>query len=590
MEYIYMTEAFSLYGAPDLRQEAIDEVARKLKWIERTPANLPYSGFYEADNGKWYSYHFWFYSLLATPIKMLLEVIYIDPYRCFAILNCLLFLALIYHLYKYLNLEKERKILFIGLVVINPVVWYLQWPHTEVYSYILVLYSILLFHNNKLALSILASSLAAIQNPPIIIIGLGIGIFSIFKNFKTKEYFNIFKCFVSGFPALLPAIFYYINYGTPNLIVKTGFASSENVSILRFYDMFFDLNIGLLAYIPLVLIIYLLLILKSIPRLNIKILVILSIIIGMMILSAQTSNWNHGCDGINRYLVWMMPLIFYTIIFFNIRTIIIYSIIYSQVIVIFLYGWPDCNVSYLKLTPLSKVILNNVPALYNPDPAIFVKRSLEQDVYIHGSSLMPFIYSYNKIPKKIYTDYNGLLRLKNHCEIIDTDWYNKKLLEFKNKGNGYINPPPNSIKLYDIDIRILTPRESSASINLVNTVTKTTPGAFFNPRVNIKNMGTATWFTDYFEGGGFGIFISYHWFDESGTKIIVKDGIRTKFPYPLRSGEEVELQLTVKAPDVQGEYILAIDIVQEHVRWFSDLGNPMLKIPITVTSEQQRSQ
>lgn len=591
MEYVYMTEAFSKYAAPDLRQEAIDEVARKLKWIERTAPSQPYSGFFEANNGKWYSYHFWFYSLLATPIKMMLEVMYIDPYRCFAVLNCILFVAVIYHLYKYLNLEKEKKILFIGLVVINPVVWYLQWPHTEVYSYVLVLYSLLFYSNNKYAYAILMSSFGAIHNPPVIILGLFIGILALFKFLKSKDYIRIVYCILAGVPASMPFIFYYLYFDTPNLIVKIGGAGLQHVSFQKIYDFFFDFNFGLLAYVPLVLFLFIIAALKAIIKRNFTKFGLIIVVILMMVLSAQTTNWNHGCDGMNRYLVWMLPIIFFVVtLLLNLNNKIIYSVIASQAIIIFLYGWPDCRMRHVEFTPLAKFVLNYAPVVYSPEPSVFVERAFGDEISYRGSNLMPFIYANEDEPKKIYTDYNGLLRLDKKCEIIDIEWYNSILTKFSDNREDYINPPKGAVKLHYVKVRELSPEESRASYSLVRSPSIAAPSAFFYPIVSVKNEGTATWFTGSLSRGTQGIFVSYHWYDETGTKMVYNDGYRTKLPYPLKPSESIEIELMVRAPGTAGKYVLAVEVLQEHVRWFSDLGNPMLKIPITVTSAQQQSQ
>ena len=78
-----------------------------------------------------------------------------------------------------------------------------------------------------------------------------------------------------------------------------------------------------------------------------------------------------------------------------------------------------------------------------------------------------------------------------------------------------------------------------------------------------QNVGTATWGPD--------IAASYHWLDERGNAI-VWDGMRTALPGPVAPGEQVELEIAVRAPMPPGSYGFALDLVAEHRAWFAELG------------------
>jgi hypothetical protein len=80
----------------------------------------------------------------------------------------------------------------------------------------------------------------------------------------------------------------------------------------------------------------------------------------------------------------------------------------------------------------------------------------------------------------------------------------------------------------------------------------------------VTNAGAATWGED--------ITASYHWLDERGNAI-VWDGVRTPLPAPVAPGDEVELQITVRAPMPPGGYGFALDLVAEHRAWFAELGD-----------------
>jgi len=60
--------------------------------------------------------------------------------------------------------------------------------------------------------------------------------------------------------------------------------------------------------------------------------------------------------------------------------------------------------------------------------------------------------------------------------------------------------------------------------------------------------------------------LSYRWWTEDGR--CLGEGERTSLPHPLGPGESCIAPVTVCAPAVAGQYVLELDLVHEHVRWF----------------------
>jgi hypothetical protein len=76
--------------------------------------------------------------------------------------------------------------------------------------------------------------------------------------------------------------------------------------------------------------------------------------------------------------------------------------------------------------------------------------------------------------------------------------------------------------------------------------------------------------------------LSYHWLDEGG-KTLVKDGLRTPIPLPVRPGGRVNVRQKVAAPETPGRYLLELDPVFETVAWFSEKnGGKTFRVPIEV--------
>ena len=61
--------------------------------------------------------------------------------------------------------------------------------------------------------------------------------------------------------------------------------------------------------------------------------------------------------------------------------------------------------------------------------------------------------------------------------------------------------------------------------------------------------------------------LGYRWLVPSDTRSL-EEGFRTAFPVALKPGGETVVPMVVRAPAQPGEYVLEIDLVHEHVRWF----------------------
>ena len=77
------------------------------------------------------------------------------------------------------------------------------------------------------------------------------------------------------------------------------------------------------------------------------------------------------------------------------------------------------------------------------------------------------------------------------------------------------------------------------------------------------------------------VFLSYHWLDRHGA-IVVDDGLRTPLPHAVAPGETCTMTCRIETPARSGSYVLAIDLVEEGVTWFSRAGARVLKIPFAV--------
>jgi hypothetical protein len=91
-------------------------------------------------------------------------------------------------------------------------------------------------------------------------------------------------------------------------------------------------------------------------------------------------------------------------------------------------------------------------------------------------------------------------------------------------------------------------------------------------RVEVENAGTVAWRN--------GIHLAYHWLDDRGNPI-VWDGERTSLP-ELAPGDRATVEARVRAPIPPGRYRFALDLVDEHRAWFSELGSEMVAAAVDV--------
>jgi phosphoglycerol transferase MdoB-like AlkP superfamily enzyme len=100
-------------------------------------------------------------------------------------------------------------------------------------------------------------------------------------------------------------------------------------------------------------------------------------------------------------------------------------------------------------------------------------------------------------------------------------------------------------------------------------------GSEVSVRLVLANGGDLPWVPDE------GFAVSYHWLDANGQTALW-DGRRSSLPARVDPGEVVELDATVEAPRRPGQYLLRWDVVQEGVRWISEI-DPSPPEPVLVT-------
>jgi tRNA (mo5U34)-methyltransferase len=101
-------------------------------------------------------------------------------------------------------------------------------------------------------------------------------------------------------------------------------------------------------------------------------------------------------------------------------------------------------------------------------------------------------------------------------------------------------------------------------------------------QLQVENVGLSRWPAFGDEGTDKGaVHLGSHLLRESEEEVDWDYG-RARLPRDLDPGETVDLELTVRLPEIAGRYIVEFDMVAEHVTWFEDHGSGTLRHEIVV--------
>jgi SAM-dependent methyltransferase len=76
-----------------------------------------------------------------------------------------------------------------------------------------------------------------------------------------------------------------------------------------------------------------------------------------------------------------------------------------------------------------------------------------------------------------------------------------------------------------------------------------------------------------------------HWLLEDEHTVLINDDGRSRLPGRVAARGQCAVPLEVTTPLAPGNYFLAIDVVQEGVRWFVDAGSARTHVPISVIAQ-----
>lgn len=390
-EYAQMTDAFVNHGSPDLRPGDLDRLVRTCSEWHRlldgvTATSPPQIGPYvRARDGRYYSWHFWGYSLAVVPAKLALRAFGADEQRAFPLVNGALFIGALVSIALASPLAASRRLALVALTAASPALWFVPWAHTEVFSASLVTIGLVLADRRRWALAAVAFAIASWQAPPLV----ALLAWCLVRAASDGRRSAIVATLLGGAVAVVPVAFSLIAYGTPSILAAH---SSRLVlaSPRKILELWVDPNIGMWMYAPVAVSLFAAAALWAllVRRAGAPAAQLLGVLIVMMALASTTLNWNHGTAGPSRYVIWMLPLVFYGVASLQPKprsgwrkayALGLIASVVAQAGILVALGGRAPHFGYLEHSPLARLVLRRAPALYNPTPEIFAERTRQQE-------------------------------------------------------------------------------------------------------------------------------------------------------------------------------------------------------------------
>lgn len=413
-EYIMQTVAFenhfSFGVSPEDYEEAKSQFYLNREGLYNSYTNPAYMAF---DERGWaYSNHFGAYSALVTVVKLILQWLHIYPLWAFSITNLILWMAAVLVVFFFLKTDEKRKLCILILIMLNPAFFYLDWAHTEIYIFAFEVIGLVFLYNKQYIPSILAFSIAAMQNVGVLPIAAMAGISYILDcydryarecrdrnilRFAARYWRKIIPYGLLYLPAFWPLIMSYYRFGTFNRIADIAM---ENKYLLhKAAGYLFDPNLGIFPYEPLLLTAFIVLIpwgLKKHPR--DAVLNVLGIA-GILCIITRQRQINSGMQGIMRYCVWIIPVMIFYVVFhwpfsggkrcgLMLMLATAAEGVFTAALVSYCV-WFGGAYDHVHFSDWTKALIDAAPQIYNPTHGIFYSRTLGVEIY---DSPAPVVY------------------------------------------------------------------------------------------------------------------------------------------------------------------------------------------------------
>ncbi len=258
--------------------------------------------------------------------------------------------------------------------------------------------------SGRRTLGVLAAALAAIQNPPLLLMVGLLWLLAVTERLKGKPKAHgvwlraIARPSLAALPALGPAAFFQWQFGVFNLSVRPNEAA-QSLSFARAFDLVLDPDLGVLLHAPVTLALAVVGALGALAgRRALPAVFTFGLLPLLMYACTANSNWNNDTSGPSRYVVWMLPLLAFVAAAEtggpaprrpgHLAAGLLGLAVATQAGAVLVRGGPLAPSDFLEHSPAARLVLERWPAVYTPAPEVFVERTLGHE----GPYTGPVVY------------------------------------------------------------------------------------------------------------------------------------------------------------------------------------------------------
>jgi len=307
VEYVSQAINFSRLDGPSLGRREIPAIEARLAAFNPVLADWRIERATVASSDSRRDFlHFWFYALLAAPVLWVTDAVGAGPPAAFTIVNVVLFgIALFVALPR---IGPAGSLLLFG----GPIIWWVDKPHTEVFSFALLTIAFALLRD-KPWWSLIAAGMAATQYVPMAgVFGLMVAISVVRRRDWLRDWRFLTAIGVGLGLALLHPAYTYLRYRTPSLLLNAttpGMPTVEETTAVLV-----DPTIGLIGNFPAFLAVVALGVIFVLARqwrelISVEMAVAVVSAVLFLLSFARTTNFHHGATpSMSRYGLWLVPL------------------------------------------------------------------------------------------------------------------------------------------------------------------------------------------------------------------------------------------------------------------------------------------
>lgn len=405
-EYLLGAQSFVRHGSPEFRPgDELDTLAALPRGWARSAVrkySLPQpTGYFPSLRGEMFCWHFWSYAAAVAPLKAALDRRSIGV-RAFHYTNLLFFSAALLSLQQ-LWARPALAFALLSFAFLTPILWFLPIAHTEPFVFSLGLIASACYLSKRRLLAVLFSALAATQFQPLVVVTFYLCVESLWhyagRRFAIKQLardpWRVLACLAFASVALVPDVFYAHHFGTPSLVTREGYASSKLISLDKLSSMFFDLNTGMLVYLPGILLLFIascgMALRRSVRLRSLAPLLVPGSVLLSLWISTSARIWNYHTQGISRYALYTVPCLLLAIalefggqrrerwpVFLTLMAAAALQLLVHREFGLFEYRGNN----NLHHNQIALYVLERWPRLYAPPSEIFCSRTLHRRCWI----------------------------------------------------------------------------------------------------------------------------------------------------------------------------------------------------------------